>query len=480
MTEQSPPDTLAQAVIAAAIPVGARILVAVSGGPDSVALLDTLHRAAVMPGCHWQLRVAHINHMLRGEEASQDERFVIRLAKQLGLESDAIRVDTATFARQRRLSLESAARLLRYDALERLLHEWQGDVIATGHTQDDQAETVLFRALRGSGLSGLSGMRTWRGSIVRPFLTVTHETLVRTLQERGLGYRLDSSNRDPRHTRNRIRRDVVPVLESIQPRAQAVLARTAALLGRDADLLDIETERTLRYLDLQMSNNRLSASVSVLRALHPSLRAATLRRLIQHFGDPLRDVHQMHVDAVEAAIGDSREGPQHGLLPSGVVVEIAGGRLVLMRDVEQVESLLGSASLSIPGRLHLAVGTFSADLLSPEARADLQVFLAVAGPMHAFADRAAIGEELTVRPWKPGDRIRPLGMTGTRKLQDIFVDRHVARSDRTLLPVVCQGDTPIWIPGVVLSGAAAVGPHTSDIVHLIYTASGRRGRDRLR
>ena len=192
-------------------------------------------------------------------------------------ELDVRRVDLSTpWAGEKSLT-EEAARDLRYDALRRMLQEWQGDLIAAGHTMDDQAETVVMRLLRGAGLTGLGGIRTRSGEIVRPFLRISRVTIVAELQRLGLGYRLDSSNLDRRFLRNRIRHEVIPMLSNVQEGLPAILARTAETLQRDADFLDMEIERAAGLITVTLPDGSPAYSRTAFGALHPALQAGLLR-----------------------------------------------------------------------------------------------------------------------------------------------------------------------------------------------------------
>ncbi len=248
MNSLTPTDRLIQAVLDCGLPAVCRLQIAVSGGPDSTALLDT---AAHIAGEHrpgWQVRAAHINHALRGEASETDEAFVRSLCRDLDVALDVVSVDTRDHARTRHLSIETAAREQRYAALDDLRRAWNGDVTLTGHTADDQTETLLMRLTRGTGLSGLMGVRARNGALVRPFLSVRHETVLAALQSRGLGYRLDSSNLDEQHQRNMIRARLIPVLERVAPQAVAAMARTALLLQADGAYLAEETDLALARL----------------------------------------------------------------------------------------------------------------------------------------------------------------------------------------------------------------------------------------
>lgn len=461
------PDSLSSAVLAAGIPSGARLLVAVSGGPDSVALLDILGQLAADE--EWSLAVGHVNHCLRGEESDRDEQFVRTLARDRSLPIFAKSVDTRKHALGSRLSIESAARELRHSALSWMLESWPGDFIVTGHTQDDQAETILLHLLRGAGLDGLGGMRRLSGHLLRPFLGIRHDTILRYLKAHGLTYRLDSSNRDTRHARNRLRSQIIPHLQAVQPRTIEVLSRTAELLQADSDFILREAQRAVALLDVEESDEELSASVGAWRALHPSLRGHTLRLLLQRLRGGLADIDEAHfVTICQTIDGASGDVALTGRLPGGVAVFVNGPRFTLRCGLQQDAAPLGAIPLGVPGSVDTVVGRLSAQLNAMMEWGDFERLIAVCGPSHALCDADAAGSILTVRSRRPGDRMRPLGAPGSRKVQDIMVDRAVPTSERQRVPVVDNGRHIVWLGGIALDQRVAVTPATKRILHLRF------------
>lgn len=458
-------ETLQRAVFRAGLPAEARILVAVSGGPDSVALLDTLQRCASLPQQRWSLLIGHVNHGLRGEESEQDERFVRTMAKERGLDVEVARVDTAAHARKRRLSMETAARVLRYQALRSMLSAWPGDLITTGHTLDDQAETIILRLMRGTGITGLGGMRARSGEVVRPFLGVRRETVLQAIQDRGLGYRLDSSNLDPRFARNRVRREVIPTLRAVQPRAIEVLGRTGQLLQLDSDFIEMETDLTVKLLEPARGDDEISASLGVWQALHPALQRHTLRRLITDLLGDSRDLDESHLAIMVTSL--QRGDPVSGRLPRGLTVYVGPDRFTLRVGSQPPPSGPSVTYLDVPGSAQLEGGGMTASVLEMSDREEIDRQVVVCGPLHAFCDAHALGTHLMVRSRLPGDRIRLLG-GGTRKLQDVFTDKHVPADARDRVPVVINDQHIVWVPGLVLDRRVAVTRETTGIVHLRF------------
>jgi len=467
-------QTLALAIERAGIPSGARILVAVSGGPDSVALLRALHLLASDPAHGWPLRLGHINHQLRSEESDEDEAFVRSLAEELALTVDVARVDVRRHATSSHLSIEGAARELRYRALATMLHVWRGDLIALGHTQDDQAETVLLRLLRGTGLEGLGGMRVRSDHLIRPFLGLRHETILEALQAQGQGYRVDSTNLDLHHRRNKVRRQLIPAMQTIQPRVVRVLARTASLLQSDADYLRDEARRAVTMLEVIEEEQSVSASLGVWRALHPALKRQALRALAGQILSNVRNLDEAHVGLLCDAL--EQPGGRSGViasLPHHISLWVEAERFTLWRNPEPACQPLSGGTLPAPGELEMETGTLSVGILPQSSDQEWRYLTAVSGPLHAFCDADALGGRLSVRSWRPGDRMRPLGMKGSRKLQDMFTDRRVPRRTRHRVPIVENDRFIVWVPGVAQDDRAALTERTRRVAHLCYRPGAR-------
>lgn len=440
----------------AGIPPG-RILVAVSGGPDSVALLRALQDSVR------DIAIGHVNHGLRGKESDADEAFVRALAAGLSVPLMVARVDTPAEARG--ASLEATARRLRYHALGAMLNDWGGDFIATGHTQDDQAETVLLNLLRGAGLSGLGGMGSGGEGPARPFLSVRHATILSALEEWKQPYRLDSSNDDPRFTRNRLRAEIMPLLEQINPRVVDALARTADLLGSDAAYIEAAAERAIRALKTRADSSSVTVSHAGWASLHPALAGAVARRLIQMILGDVLDIDTRHIAAIVDAV--RLDQPMSTNLPRDLHLDVDRFAVTLRLGTPPGTAPLTPATLEAPGSARTDVGTLTATRLDDVS--DLDRLVTVAGPFHALCDAEAVGDRLLVRSRLPGDRIRPLGSTGSRKVQDVMVDARVPRADRDRIPVVYNERHIVWIPGLMLDRRTAATAVTPRVLHLIWT-----------
>lgn len=268
---------------------GTKMLVAVSGGPDSVCLLDVLVNLRQKYG--WELRVVHVNYGLRGEESDAEEALVRRLAKQYSVPCSVLRPR----ADKDQANLEEKLRNIRYAFFERLRKRYRLDVVAVAHTLDDQAETLLLRLMRGSGLLGLRAMRPKHGTVIRPFLFTDRSAILQYLQMKQLSFRLDSSNVEKRFTRNRVRHDLLPFLEhSFNPSIKKILAQTAALLADDYDALLACLDDRMSSFPLRQQKNGVTFSAAEFGKLKPSLQKFFLRSLLEKWSERgVADFHRM-------------------------------------------------------------------------------------------------------------------------------------------------------------------------------------------
>jgi len=461
------------------IPAGSRVLVAVSGGADSMALLFALRDLEGLSEVD-VAGIAHLNHGLRGNAADDDEAFCRDVAAQLGVAFDTERVDVRGVAAERRLSIEAAGHAARYEFFERAAARLGADRVALGHTRDDQAETFLLRLLRGAGPRGLSSMHPRTGRFIRPMLDCSRRQVRRFVTERAIAFREDASNRDVTIDRNLVRHDVIPHLARRWPGIVRVLGREAEIARDDADFLDATARAAFDRL-VRQDADAVSLDARQLRLLPAAVARRVIAMAVLRFSGG-RFVGFEHIDRLLDVITDRRPGRGSLSLP-GQCVEFDGSSVLLKgrRAPGVVPGLPGAAranffrfSLSIPGEVVSPLGwTLSAE------RAIVRN-----GPWHrlpassgeertpyprswAVLDGAAVASSLVVRNWTPGDRFRPLGMTGTRKLQDWFVDRKVPRERRGEIPIVVDaGDRIVWVGGHVIAEDFRVTRAAPDVVIL--------------
>ena len=447
-------------------PPGARTLVAVSGGADSTALAHVLRELEARVGFAL-IALAHVNHGLRGPASDADEAFCREMAGRLALPLEVQNVDARAEARRLRTSVEDAGRRLRYAFLGETAERLNASRVALGHTVDDQAETVLLALVRGAGPRGLGGIRARRGPFVRPLIEQTHEDVVGYLGGRNLDHREDESNRDARYLRNRVRHELLPLFRRrFSPGIVKTLARSAAIWDADAAFLDDLATRELAAL-AEPAETGLLIDRRGLVALPLALRRRVARLALSAVAGPARFVG---FEDAERLLGLAADPVGSGSLAlPGQRAEARGDRLLLdAAGAARANSASSSVNflglpLSIPGEV-----SFPGTRLVVSA--ERQPLAASPGPS---ADRstatldAATISGLVVRSRRPGDRFRPLGLRGRKKLQDFFVDRKVPRAERDRTPIVTESDGRIvWVAGHEIAEDFRVSAGTHDVVIL--------------
>lgn len=433
---------------------GSHVVVALSGGPDSVALAHVL-KGLADSGELALVGLAHFNHQLR-DAAGRDEAFCRELAERLALPIEIGSADVRAIAAAERTSIEDAARDARYLFLERAADGLSADRIAVGHTRDDQAETFLLRVLRGAGPRGLAGIYPRAGRVIRPLIDTTHADILEYLTAHGLACCEDETNRDLANPRNRIRHDLIPYLRRhLSPDVVSVLAREAAIARDDAEWLEQEAIDAERSCVLS-NEGTIELDRPALRRLHPSLARRVIRRaLVRSASD--RFVSFEHVDAVLEMV---RHGVRGGVDLPGQRVEPKDDRIVFTSAGAhplQSAPVSGLARpLPVPGQVELTELGWAISAARGEAdQAVLDAVTARGLEVAVVAD--AVEEPLAVRTRRPGDVLRPLGLGGRKKLQDVFVDKKIDRARRDAVPLVVDArDRIVWVVGLTLDESVRV------------------------
>ena len=426
---------------------GETVVVAVSGGADSVALLHVLTTLA--PAWRLGLHVLHVDHGLR-PDSGRDADFVLTLGARLGVPVAVERVEVGPG------SAEAAARAARYAALEAWADRLHATRIAVGHTADDQAETVLMRVLAGAGVRGLAAIPPVRGRVIRPLLDVRRAALRAALAMTGLPWVEDPTNRDPKFLRNRIRHELLPLLAASY-RADVVpaLARTARLAREAVDALERGAAVELARLATG-SAGAFTLSRAALGALPPAIAAEVLRQAAAQLGSgaPLRAWAHRGLQRVLAT-----PPPRRPFRLGGVTVEVSGGQV---RVGSRPASPLLARTLSVPGRVALPeIGKAIEARLLPAAGYALPL-----GADRVAFDAAGVPRTLTVRSRRRGERFHPFGAAAGR-LKPFLIDARVPRWERDRLPLIDAGGEIVWVAGVRRGVAAPVTAATREILELV-------------
>lgn len=468
------------------LPERGEVIVAVSGGADSLCLLHLLNRLCG-PGKHYpgvSLRAAHLDHMLRGAESARDAQAVAELLTAWEIPLTLGVADVPALARAEKRSLEDAARVARYRFLRDVAG---GQRIAVAHHANDQVETLLLHWVRGSGLAGLVGMPPRQQDIIRPLLEITRAETVAYCQEHDIIPLEDHSNSDPRFLRNRIRHEVIPLLQELNPSLQRTLLRNAEVMRVDLEWLEAQVDDCWAGVVVSEQEDTIKLNMRALLALPLSLQRHLLRRVGAHLCAGQSPFEPRHLLLIQQLLSNRSTGPERTLhLPQKIQVHVRAGHAIfvckpLPAKVEPGQAATyGEISLTIPG-MALIPGTpwaaqtevLSAHLTASVIRALRQenwaeVWRLLEQPTRytVYLDGDTIGAELLVRTRQPGDRIQPLGMAGEKKVQDIFVDNHISREERATTPLFFADTHCLWVAGLCIAHRARLTPQTRRIVRI--------------
>jgi tRNA(Ile)-lysidine synthase len=428
----------------------ARLLVAVSGGADSAALLDALVRIHMREG----LFVAHLNHLLRGEESDEDEKFVMGLAARLKLDCSVERIDVAGEAGARRENLEATARRLRYDFLRRVAENRKCEAVLTAHTQDDHVETIVMRLLRGAGPDGLRGIYQVRRitetvRLIRPMLDITRDEVIEHCRHHDIAFRTDSSNLLAGLTRNRVRHQLLPLLRSFNHRFNETIARTAELLTDDQDYL-----RHLSSDIYAVVHNGSELDIGPLREVHPAIRRRILRMWLSDVRGGLQRIELSHLKALEDLIIRNQSG-QSVDLPSGWIARREFHHVTLTRreDILPLEPLrLVEENIVSFGRFRFLIQRNLARQVSRQEGQEEK-----SGHYIALLRECEELDGLILRTRTRGDAYLPEGRSHEIKLKTLMIKRKIPLSERDDYPVlVTARGNIVWAPGLPVARRFAV------------------------
>ena len=451
---------------------GDHLVVAVSGGPDSVALL----RALILLSSEYRLRLttAHLNHGLRGTESEEEADFVRRISNEMGIACICKTADIRLLQCGKGQSLEEIGREERYRFLNDTADRCGARKIATGHHRDDQAETVLINLIRGSGLEGLKGIVPVRDDrIIRPLLDVSKEEILDFLNHEGLAYRVDSSNLDPIYLRNRIRRDLIPDLKArYNPRIVSSLCHMAEIIRRDDDYLQTVTNQILHDWGITPGAADVHLPISSLLGLHKAIQGRIIKCLLEAATPSGKGIGFRHIEAVLALLRPPYHDRKTSLdLPCLICVEKEEGALRISRRGHRQTRRDKRRDRILPTRYSYSVEVPGAVYI-PEIDRHIRIeFVDNPGlltmrstPRVAFLDYARISPPLVLRNVKPGDRIEPLGLGETKKIKSYFIDRKIPRECRRRIPLLVDSRSILWIAGEMISDRVKVTEQTKKVL----------------
>ena len=420
---------------------GARIVVGVSGGPDSTTLLHLLFRLKSLYNLH--LWGAYLDHQLREKEVEEEIAWVRRLTSKLKIPVIISSFNVPLLMKEEKLSLEEAARIARYKFLNEVAHKLKANIIAVGHTASDQIETLLLHLLRGSGMQGFCGIPPRRERIIRPLIEVFREEIIEYCREYGLRFCVDSSNKETMFLRNKIRLQLIPYLCQYNPQIKKSILKTIEILREENEYLEKETERIFKSLIEEENEEEIVLNDEEFSSYPVALQRRIIRKAIFQVKGNLRKIQFSHIDSFLKL--EKEKGCKRISLPENLLLQRDYGKLSVRKKKDK-EAGLSSRKLTIPGEIDL-----------PEIGLKLRTEIIYRRPSsfpeggeEVYLDLDKLKGPLVLRRRLKGDRFRPLGMNGSKKIKDFFIDLKIPREKRDKIPLLVNGERIVWVVGYCL------------------------------
>ncbi len=465
---------------------GDQLVIGVSGGADSLCLLHLL--AQLRPKLDLTLHAAHLDHQLRGSDSTADADFVRHIAAEWNVPITVESVDVAAIAASKKQGIEETARQERYSFLGRVASRSGITKVAVGHNADDQAETVLMHLLRGSGLDGLRGMApsapfpltSTNLTLLRPLLNVPRSDIDDYLVEQDLLPRLDRSNLDLTYLRNRLRHQLLPLMEEISPRIGRRLGQLAELAAADLKVLENALDDVWDVLILDGPRRSVTLDRAAWRALPLGLRRRTLRRALVQLSGSLEGISFSHLEAARRLAETGSSGAE-STLPQGIRLLVGDGCLKVTDDPQPEKAapewphlgLDDPIALTVPGRTRIPGTGWDVVIMTYRSNPELRHSIERnQDEWCAYLDAAGAGTFLVLRPRRVGERFQPLGMGGRGTLvSDFMIDRGIPRQWRDQVPILVTGDSSgriLWIAGWRLDERAKVTERTDEVLRISF------------
>lgn len=443
------------------------LLVAVSGGPDSVCLLHVLN--VVKRETRIKLHVVHLDHQLRGKESVADAQYVLDLCHKLKIPVIIEQRNVRGYQKEHKLSLEEAAREVRYGFFAEVAESIGAEQVVVGHTLDDQVETILLNLLRGTGTRGLRGLqpvRHWQTSgkrltIIRPLLEVSRKETAAYCRRHHLQPRTDATNRSLTPTRNRVRLKLLPLLKSYNPDIIEALLRTARIAGDDIAFLEQTADRYYRKIATKQDTAVVFEKTALLK-LPLAIQRLLLRRAIEDILGTLKDIEARHIEEMLELL--NKPAGKRISLPYSLFFAVEYDRFLLGRELDKFSPfpLLDSEyPLIIPGARKIPGWRIHTDVIEKAHLVDVDAFI-------ACLDYDRVRGKLTVRPRRPGDRFQPLGMDEEKKVGKFMIDARVPRLWRMRVPIVCDDEKLLWVVGYRIDERVKVTESTKRVLRIKF------------
>jgi len=440
---------------------GDSIVVGVSGGPDSIALLHLLW--SIRDEYNLKLHVVHLNHMLRGKEAEEDAKYVEEFCGNLGIKSFIFSRDVSKYSKEKGITFEEGGRELRYKLFYEIAKKTNSNKIAIAQNSNDQAETVLMRLMRGSGLEGLAAINYIRDDmIIRPLLDITRSEIEGYCEANNLNPRIDKTNLESIYTRNKIRLELIPYIQkNFNPNIIETLCRTSNILRDENDYLEEEAFEKYHKILERETEDLIEINLKAFNALHVSMKRRLIRIIIQELKGDLKNITLNHINQSidiirEGKVNSKLNLPQDILIELGynsIYIKIYKGDTKDIKDFQYFIPLNGSVFIK-------ELGLWIHNIIINDKE------ISKGDKNTIYIDGNKVQGSLIVRNRRKGDKFTPLGMKGTKKIKDYFIDEKINRDIRDKIPLVCDNDNIIWIAGYRMSESYKIDNSTSKVVKL--------------
>jgi tRNA(Ile)-lysidine synthase len=437
---------------------GERVVVALSGGPDSTALLAAL--AQIAQKLDLSLVVAHFNHGLRGVESDEDEKFCRVLSDKMGLSFVFGKMDQKK--RKKGISPEDFYRRQRYDFLNQTAEDYQAQKIALGHNLQDQAETVLLNILRGSGLEGLKGFLPMRdGKFIRPLMEMSRREIISFLNEAGIPYRQDSSNENKKYLRNQIRSELIPYLkEKFNPKIEENLAQMAEILRLEDEFIRQHVDEVLKSSFIQKQQNRILLKIAYISKLPSAIRLRLFKTILESLNPAKNGFSFIHIKSLDNLAQKCETGKRIDL-PLGIEVRREYEDLIIEAKKADSKRIEYEYIMNIPGAVYFKERniTIRSELMTKEN-------VDFSGKNAVYLDLDKIQQPLIIRNRKNGDWFQPLGMQGQQKIKSLFIDHKIPRLKRDEIMLLVDNISVIWIENMHLNDRVKITAGTKNVLKL--------------
>jgi tRNA(Ile)-lysidine synthase len=439
------------------------IVLGLSGGPDSLALFYVLKE--LQENLDFTLHAAHVNHLIRGEESDKDEEYVMNICKRYNIPFYSRKIDVKRYAKEHRLSEEEAGREIRYNFFNNILNKLGKGKIAVAHNKNDQAETVIMRFMRGTGIDGLKGMDYQNGNIIRPLLGVTRDEIERFCKDVGIEPRIDKTNLEPIYGRNKIRLELIPYMEeNFNKSIIDTLFRMSRIIKTDSDFLYQYSLDIFKDVVINKENNKVCLDIEKIAKLHKSIQSRILRLSIEEVIKSLKGIEEKHINDIIELISKKNTGKKLDI-SNDVQVRISYNKLIIEKNTNKSSVNKYRYKIKINDSIYIQE-------LNSFLRAQMininEVDLDNKTRFIRYFDYDKIKGDLLIRNRKPGDRFIPLGMNGNKKIKDFFIDEKIPREERDKIPIIQDDENILWIVGYRMSELYKITKDTKKVLLLEY------------